>query len=259
MSAYDSKSLSQQRYSQYGHGYVTSKTHAKGAELERLLEIAQPQADWTMLDVATGGGHTALKFAPHVARVIATDLTAKMVQVAHGFIASQQIDNVVFNQTDAEYLPFREKTFDLVTCRIAAHHFPDPGLFVREGARVLKPGGLLVVQDQVVPEDAATADYVNAFEKLRDPSHHRAVSEAEWRAFFQAAGLATMHAEHIIKRHSFDQWTAIQACPSEVIALLINMLAQAPPEAATWLQAQAIGKPNATFVNHHLLIAGSKL
>ena len=71
----DSKSLSRKRYTRFAEGYVTSKTHAKGTELDRLVEIAQPQPDWVVLDVATGGGHTALKFAPLVAQVIATDIT----------------------------------------------------------------------------------------------------------------------------------------------------------------------------------------
>lgn len=258
MSANDSKLLSQQRYTKYGHGYVTSKTHAKGAELERLLAMAQPRSDWMMLDVATGGGHTALKFASHVKRVIATDLTAKMVQVAREFITSQGVFNVAFHQSDAENLPHGPKGFDLVTCRIAAHHFPDPRQFIQESVRVLKPGGLLLIQDQVVPEDAAAADYVNAFEKLRDPSHHRTLSQAQWRSFFRDAGLVIIHAKHITKQHSFGEWTAIQACPPEVITRLTELLANAPPGVDGWLQPRKIGSPSATFVNHHLLIAGRK-
>ena len=74
----DSKKLSEERYTQYAEGYVTSQTHAKGADLERLVAIAQPQPDWTVLDVATGGGHTALRFARHVAQVTASDLTERM-------------------------------------------------------------------------------------------------------------------------------------------------------------------------------------
>ena len=141
----DSKSRSKARYSQFAQGYVTSQTHAKGDDLERLVEIAQPQSDWEMLDVATGGGHTALKFAPHVRHVWATDLTPKMLQAAEDHLRSKGTENVDIKLADAEDLPFTDGIFDLITCRIAPHHFPDCAKFVQEGARVLKPGGLLLV------------------------------------------------------------------------------------------------------------------
>ena len=78
----DSKALSQARYSRFAEGYITSETHARGSDLDRLLEIVQPQPQWQALDIATGGGHTALKFAPHVAHVIASDLTPRMLEKA---------------------------------------------------------------------------------------------------------------------------------------------------------------------------------
>ena len=90
----DFKKLSEERYTQYAEGYVTSQTHAKGADLERLIAIAQPQSDWAVLDVATGGGHTALRFAPHVAHVTASDLTARMLEKAEAFIRAQGVTNI---------------------------------------------------------------------------------------------------------------------------------------------------------------------
>ena len=254
----DSRTLSRQRYSRYAQGYVESETHAKGAELDRLLEIAQPQSQWHVLDVATGGGHTALKFAPHVADVVATDLTPNMLAAARTFIKEQGVENVAFREADAEHLPFGDETFDLVTCRIAPHHFPDCFRFVQEGTRALKPGGLLLVQDQVVPDDDRAARYVNAFERLRDPSHHRAYAEYEWRGMFLDAGLTIEQAEQFVKRHSFATWTAMQNCPPGVVTRLIVMLRQAPSTVAEWLDARCIGTPEATFVNHPLIIAGHK-
>jgi ubiquinone/menaquinone biosynthesis C-methylase UbiE len=254
----DSKSLSRKRYTQYGQGYVSSETHARGEDLEGLLAMAQPEPDWIVLDVATGAGHTALKFAPLVAKVIGTDLTPRMLAVAQDFIAAQGVENVEFRQADAENLPFEPETFDLVTCRIAAHHFPEPKQFVREGARVLKPGGLLLVQDQVVPEDVDTEQYINAFEKLRDPSHNRALSENEWLEIFQENGLFVEDTRLVVKRHAFLNWAEMQGCTPAVIEQLSEMLAEAPFLAAAWLQARDVGTPAASFANHHLLIAGRK-
>jgi ubiquinone/menaquinone biosynthesis C-methylase UbiE len=117
--ANDSKKLSKERFGEFAAGYVTSKTHAKGSDLDRLIDIAQPRADWHALDIATGGGHTALKFAPHVARVVASDITPQMLEKAREFIQGQGVVNVTFKEADAENLPFEEAQFDLVTCRIA--------------------------------------------------------------------------------------------------------------------------------------------
>ena len=254
----DSKDLSKQRYTDRADAYVSSETHAKHADLDRLVEIAAPQPDWHVLDVATGGGHTALKFAPHVAHVTATDLTPRMLEKARTFISEQGAENVDFKEADAENLPFADAQFDLVTCRIAPHHFPDAFKFVLECARVLKPGGLLLLQDHVLPDDERAADYVDAFEKLRDPSHHQAFPEYAWQGMFLDAGLTVDHTEQLTKRHNFIDWTTRQQCDPATIERLTVLLAQAPQTPAAWLQARAIGTADCSFVNHHLIIMGRK-
>ncbi len=134
--------------------------------------------------MATGGGHTALKFAPHVAHVTASDITPAMLDAAEKYLTGKGVSNVTFKRVAAEAMPFDDASFDLVTCRTAPHHFDDAALFVQEAARVLKPGGVLLVQDHLVPDDVAAARYIEAYEKLRDPSHNQAFAEAEWRAMF---------------------------------------------------------------------------
>lgn len=252
------KTLSQQRYSRFAQRYVTSKTHAKAQELDRLVEVAQPQPAWVVLDVATGGGHTALRFAPLVAQVIATDITPAMLDKAEAFVTGQGIENTIFAPADAERLPFEDGTYDLVTCRIAPHHFPDCPRFVREGARVLRPGGLFLVQDHALPEDQAAARYIDTFEKLRDPSHNRAYSESEWVSMFQAAGLEVEHRETIVKEHNFASWAERQGCTREIMARLTEMVERAPLAVAEWMQPQDFGASDATFANHHIIITGRK-
>jgi ubiquinone/menaquinone biosynthesis C-methylase UbiE len=250
--------MSRERFGQYAAGYVTNQTHAKGSELDRLIEIAQPQPDWMALDVATGGGHTALKFAPYVKHMTSSDLTPQMLEEARVFITGQGIANVDFKLADAEDLPFDNAAFDLVTCRIAPHHFPNVQRFIDEAARVLKPGGLLLVQDQVSPEDYDAARYVDAFEKLRDPSHYRVYGETEWVNLFQSAGLTVEHTEQLSKRHELVHWARMQGNTDADIERLQVLLRVAPPAAAEWMAAQHIGTPEATFANHHVIIAGRK-
>ena len=252
------QSLSQQRFGEHAQNYVTSPTHAKGAGLERLIELAQPQPNWHVLDVATGGGHTALRFAPHVARVVASDVTPQMLRAAEAHVSSKGVTNVEFKYAAAENLPFDDNTFDLVTCRIAPHHFDDAGKFVREAARVVKPGCLVLVQDQLLPDDDLAGRYVEAFEKLRDPSHNRAFNAAVWRAMFVEAGLAVESVDTFTKPHSFDEWTATQGVTPRTEACLVALLRLAPPAVRAWLQPRALDTPEATFVNHQVIVAGRK-
>lgn len=252
----ESKSLSQERFAKFSDGYVSSQSHAKGYDINRLVEIANPQADWLVLDIATGGGHTALKIAPHVRQVIATDLTLKMLSAAEKFIRDQGVTNITFKPADAEDLPFEDRSFDLVTCRIAPHHFPDCARFIKEASRVLKLGGMLLVQDHVLPEDEAAARYIDNFERLRDPSHNRAFNVVEWKSMFEQAGLGVTYTQEITKRHQLFPWAERQGCSPQVIGQLTQLLIEAPPKAAQWLQIQDSGTHIASFVNHHILIAG---
>lgn len=256
----DSKSLSQARYTQFADGYVTSETHAKGADLDRLLAIAKPKRHWQALDIATGGGHTALKFAPHVAHVVASDLTPRMLEKASQFIVEQQgVENVSFQEADAENLPFEDRSFDLVTCRIAPHHFPDVQRFLRECARVLKCGGMLLLQDHALPADDESARFVDAFERLRDPSHNRAFTAAEWQMMCQAAGIAVESSEPYIKRHDFLPWARRQGNDDTTIARLIQLMWGAPPAALEWMDPREWATEAASFVNRHVIVRGRRV
>src|ERR1700719_3507729 len=144
------KSLVQEQFGATAAHYLTSKPHAKGKSLERLVELAKPQPGWRVLDVATGGGHVAYAFAPHVARVWATDITPEMVDQVRREAAKKGLANVRAAYAKAEALSFDDASFDLVTCRIAPHHFDSIPAFVSEVHRVLKLGGLFGLVDNVV-------------------------------------------------------------------------------------------------------------
>lgn len=255
----DVKAQSQKRFGDYAERYVTSKVHAEGEDLNRLLSMAAPQSHWRVLDVATGGGHTALKFAPHVAHVVASDLTPRMLHAARRFIKGQGVNNVSYAAADSENLPFVDNCFDAVTCRIAPHHFPDCFRFVQECARVIRPGGIFLVEDHAHPEFDAAARYIDSFEKLRDPSHNRAYAEYEWRGMFLDAGLSVEQAEIFTKEGGkLLPWAERQSCTPEVIERLQVMLVQVPAEVAAWLRPRYAGTPDAQFDHNYILIMGRK-
>lgn len=249
------KAQAEARFSQFAQQYVDSERHARGAELARLVELAQPQNGWQMLDVATGGGHMARTFAPHVRQVIATDLSLPMMRAA-----GQTIDapNVQFVAEDAENLAFADASFDLVTCRIAPHHFPDVFRFVTESVRVLKPGGTLLVQDLTVPDDERAARYVDSFYRLRDPSHQRCYAGYEWQGMLLDAGLTVTHTEAIEHVIGLAAWVEQQACSPYVVERLHLMLKQAPDWVREHLRPAAVGTPDALYMQTHLIIQGRK-
>lgn len=235
------KDLVRRQFGAHAAAYAGSKVHAQGASLKRLVEILKPRPTWQVLDVATAAGHTAFALAPHVAYVLATDITPEMLPVAARVAAEKQINNVELETADAEALPYGDGRFDLVTCRIAPHHFPHIDRFITEAVRVLRPGGYLAVVDNVVPDDIDAAVYVNAFEKLRDPSHVRALSVTEWLAAFAAAGLTVTHHEVAAKAMEFRPWAERMGATTEVIAELRRQLLDAPDPAAAYFAVEDAG------------------
>jgi len=242
-----SKTLVQQQFGAHAAAYATSTVHAKGASLGRLVELVAPERHWQALDVATGAGHTAAAFAPHVARVVASDLTEEMLQEAAKLAAGKGFANMETAHADAESLPFEDAAFDLITCRIAPHHFPDIAAFVGQAWRALKPGGTFAVVDNIAPDaestpgfaDAELADAAlayNAFEKLRDPSHGRCLGMAEWSDVLNARGFKVTHKERLPKDMEFQPWAERMGCDPATVSRLRTMLTGGAPALKAFLR-----------------------
>lgn len=127
--ASSTKQAVQTQFGRSAEAYVHSAIHAKGNDLKKLVEISEAQSTQHVLDVATGGGHVANALAPLSGHVVALDLTPEILTQAEKFIRGNGHDNVEFVQGDAEKMPFADESFDIVTCRIAPHHFPNIASF----------------------------------------------------------------------------------------------------------------------------------
>lgn len=220
--------LVQERFGPNAAAYAVSRNHAQGKSLQRLVELMQPASSWRVLDVATGAGHAALAFAPLVREVVASDITPQILSQAEQLAVERGVTNVQTKIADAEHLPFDDASFDAVTCRIAPHHFNDVQRFVNECARVLKAGGILGIADNIAPENAADAKYIDDYEILRDPSHVRCLPPSAWKACFANAGLALLHEDEVAKHVTFDEWCGHQKTPADVMAQLREVLLNAP-------------------------------
>jgi ubiquinone/menaquinone biosynthesis C-methylase UbiE len=196
----------QEQFGAIAAAYVASPGHAGGDDLAQLVTWGRALAPAGVLDLATGGGHTALAFGEFARRVVAYDVTEPMLRAARGLLRDRNTAGQ-FVAGDVEALPFRDGAFDVVTCRIAAHHFADVATAMREVRRVLKPGGSFLLQDILGHDDAAAAAFVTEVERRRDPSHVRAYRAVEWKAFLRAAGLTVMDTAVVTKGRPWEEWT----------------------------------------------------
>lgn len=161
-----------------------------------LFEAAAPKPGEHALDLACGTGRMALMLSRVAARVVGCDITAEMLKRAKVGAAVAGSDNVIFVEAEASRLPFIEDSFDLVTCRTAFHHFPDPRAVLAEVARVLVPDGRFVIEDVYGPDEAGLSAAREEIEKALDRFHVKAYSIAEMKSMLSEAGLQVAVSSH---------------------------------------------------------------
>jgi len=193
------------RWEKAAEAYATGE-HKGGRELELVVEYASPTGKERLLDIGTGAGHTALALAPRLAEVVLTDPVDAMLAQARRLFQTADLWNAQFVRASAEQLPFPKASFDVVTTRLAAHHFDDVARAMSEVARVLRPGGIFIFIDTTAPENAESAAYQDEVESLRDPTHRRIHTKGEWIAFCEGAGLHIEKQEVVRKAHDFEPW-----------------------------------------------------
>jgi len=190
-------------WSERAGAYRESDAHRQGADLELLVEWALGAAGRRALDVATGGGHVARRLREAGFDVVTLDPAPGMAPTV---------------VAPADDIPFAGMSFDVVACRVAAHHFPDVGAAVGEMARVSRE--LVLVVDTLYQGTAG-----EQAEKLRDESHVRNYGEEEWRAFLGGAGLSVDAVEILDHPISLSAWLARTGCAGETAARVQELLA----------------------------------
>ena len=191
-------------WSQRADAFRESPTHREGPDLDLLVEWCEPGPGVKVLDVATGGGHVARRLREAGCTVVTVDPAPGM-----------KADVLA----PADHLPFEDGSFDVVTCRIAAHHFPDIRAAVAEMARV--SNRLLVIEDNVF-----RGENVEEAERLRDPTHVHSYSEDEWKEMVTGAAFEVEQVEQFDRRQSIDAWLERVDTPPDAAGRIRELLAE---------------------------------
>lgn len=197
--------------------YLSSAVHASGRDLARLGEKLSAEKQAHVLDSGCGGGHASFIAAQHVSRVVAYDLSAKMLAVVKEAAEQRGYQHLSTQQGYAEYLPFENESFDIVISRYSAHHWHDVGRALREVKRVLKPGGKAIFMDVNAPGNPVLDIWLQTIEALRDTSHVRNYSPGEWLTMFTEAGLAISAVSHDKLDLEFASWIERMRTPAVMV------------------------------------------
>ncbi len=223
---------SREQFDRQSRNYGASHILADVTDIASALEgVAFPEKKQA-LDVATGGGHTAVWLAENGWTVTASDLSPAMLERASELATSKGV-TLTTALHEAERLPYGDGQFQLVTCRVAAHHFSHPSGFISEVARVLGPGGIFLLIDGSVPDgEPEAADWIHAVEKLRDPSHGRFLSPGEWSGICRQAGLEILKCATTPFKQPDLHWYFETAGTSPANRdKVIELIRSAPPQA----------------------------
>lgn len=228
--------IKQSIHDQFGRAaaqYKTSQVHATGEDLVQITKLVQQQEPPYALDAGCGAGHTSVAIAPHSRRVVALDLTPHMLEQVEQLAAERGFSHIETRQGDVEQIPFADNSFDLVVSRYSAHHWPNPLTALQECHRVLKPGGRFILSDIISPEEPAYDTFLQTFELLRDASHVRDHTVAQWQAMFERSGFQSRVVSTWRLPLDFQAWTVRMATPPARVAMVQHLYDNAPEEIRT--------------------------
>ena len=210
--------------------YVESAVHAGGEDLEALdLTVANIRPA-RALDLGTGGGHVAYLLARHARHVAAIDLSTDMLAAVSAAAKAKGMTNIETHRASADRLPFANGSFDCVATRYSAHHWRDFAGGLSEARRVARPGAPVIFLDVFTPGMALLDTHLQALELLRDTSHVRNHTLAEWWQSLARANLAPRALKTWRLRLDFASWIARMQTPPAFVTAIKALQAVAPDE-----------------------------
>jgi ubiquinone/menaquinone biosynthesis C-methylase UbiE len=221
--------------------YVDSPVHSRGEDLDRIEERARQSAPAQAVDLGTGGGHVAYRLAKHACAVMAVDLSDEMLAAVQATASSKGLSNIQTQRSAAENLPFEDATFEFAACRFSAHHWRDLEAGVREARRVLRQGSPALFVDVCSPGLALLDTHLQAVEILRDTSHVRDYTVAQWLETLSRNGFAIESTRTWRIPTHFDSWIARMRTPPELVRAIRALQAAASDTVRQYFKIQADG------------------
>lgn len=248
------KEVVAQSFGSNAQAYLQSAVHSAGDDLKRAAQIVSALPDARAVDLGCGAGHLTYAVAPFAKSVIAYDLSPEMLSVVHGEAEHRGLKNIQTECGSTEDLPFSDGSVDAVISRYSAHHWRDVRKAMREVSRILRPGGIVCFIDVVGGSEPLFDTYIQALELLRDPSHVRDYTEAEWIAFCSKAGIDAAIDNRWRLPIQFSAWIERIGTPSSHVAAIRALWSTAPVEVREHYGLQA----DLSFELDALMLVGTK-
>jgi ubiquinone/menaquinone biosynthesis C-methylase UbiE len=222
--------------------FNTSQAATDVGLLDAIVTMADPRPGERWLEAACGPGLIARRLARDVGEVEGYDITPAMIDIARREALAAELGNVRFQVGDATALPVAADSFDGAVSRFSIHHIPLPERMLRELARVVKPGGRIVLADPVADADPDAAAWSQALERLRDPTHWASLSLPQMHAIVARAGL-TIEEEAVVPLElDFDDWLHRGEADASDQALVQHSLTHQPPHSVAFVVAEHGGR-----------------
>lgn len=242
-----------EQFGPLANAYLSSAVHSHGPELVTISEVAARIGARQVLDLGCGAGHVSFALAPHAESVIAYDLSEQMLQVVNAEAQRRGLANISIQQGRVERLPFAGKSFDMICSRYSAHHWQDFGKALGEAFRVLKPGGTLIAMDTHSTGTPLLDTHLQAIELLRDGSHVRNYTLAEWTNKLEINGFQIRSQSSWRIRLDFESWVKRASTPASHVDALRSLLGKAPQEVRSFFE---IGNDGSFSCDTMLIEAG---
>jgi ubiquinone/menaquinone biosynthesis C-methylase UbiE len=219
--------VTQSQFGPRAAAYVQSAVHSSGPDLEALEAIAAKARPARALDLGCGGGHVAYRLAAHAREVVASDLSPEMLAAVAATAEARGLGNIRTCEAPAERLPFEDGAFDFLACRFSAHHWRDFPAGLAEARRVVRRGATAVFIDGIAPGAALADTHLQAVELLRDTSHVRDYTIAEWTGTAERAGFTVQAVRRHRLRMEFQSWVERMRTPAPLVAAIRALQAAA--------------------------------
>lgn len=234
--------ISQKQYQDKSNDYLNSMVHRQGIEFDKIIQRIKslPQAP-RILDLGCGGGHVSYAVAPFAQEVVAYDLSTDMLEVVQQTAVQQQFHHIHTQQGAAEQLAFEDQQFDMVITRFSAHHWHHVGQAMQEIYRVLKPSGQVIIIDTISTGRVVLDTFIQTMEMIRDLSHVRNYTVAEWVQFAEQAKLNPIQIEKQKLALDFSSWVARMRTPLMAVETIRYLQQGVSSEIASYYAIQEDG------------------